>query len=178
MKIALVVGHNERAQGAIRAADRRSEFDWNGDLAEMIHELAPDDTRIFWRTPQGGYTQEIRRVYAAVDAWGADCSLELHFNAATPAATGCETLSSGTRGSLALARLVQEFTLAAMPMRDRGVKIRRQHERGGLSLWAGRAPAIMTEPYFGSNRGDCAIADDHKSMLAEATLEAAVEFCR
>lgn len=178
MKIALVVGHNERAQGAVRATDGRTEFDWNGDLAQLVHEIEPRYTRVFWRTPEGGYSREIDRVYAEVNAWGADCSLELHFNAATPAATGCETLSSGTRGSLALARLVQRYTLDVLPIPDRGVKVRGRTERGGRSLWAGRPPAIMTEPYFGSNRRDCALADDYKSMLAEATLQAAMEFCR
>jgi len=174
MKIALVVGHNARAQGAVRVTDGRTEYDWNGDLAEMIQEIDPEAVKVFHRRPDGGYSREIDRVYGEVDRWGADVSLELHFNAATPAAHGCETLSSGTRGSLRLAEAVQAAMLAAMPVRDRGVKVRAAHERGGRSLWAGIAPAVMLEPYFGSNAGECHMADDHKEMLAEAIYHAAV----
>lgn len=177
MKIALVVGHNARAQGAVRVTDKRTEYDWNGMLAQAIHDIDPDAVRIFHRKPEGGYSSEIRRVYAEVDAWGADCSLELHFNAFRESSTGCETLSSGTAGSMVLAGLVQRYTLDAMPMADRGIKVVRRGDRGGLSLWSGRAPAILTEPYFGSNPRDCNVADDHFAMLAEATYQAAREFC-
>ena len=161
----------------MRVTDKRTEFDWNGELADMIRDIDPGAVRIFQRTPEGGYSREIQRVYSEVDAWGADCSIELHFNGGPASATGCETLSSGTSGSLALADLVQRYTLDAMPMRDRGVKTIGRDQRGGQSLWAGRAPAVMTEPYFGSNARDCHIADDHMSMLAEATYVAAREFC-
>lgn len=178
MKIALVVGHNMEAQGAIRVTDKRTEYDWNGMLAQAIRDLEPDSVKIFRRTPHGGYNAEIDRVYSEVNAWGADCSLELHFNAFSSKSTGCETLSSGTAGSMALAALVQEYTLAAMPVTDRGIKIRKRHDWGGRSLWSGRAPAVLTEPYFGSNPRECNIADDHFSMLAEATYRAARDFCK
>jgi N-acetylmuramoyl-L-alanine amidase len=173
MKIAVVVGHNARAQGAVRVTDGRTEYDWNGDLAEMIQEIDPEAVGLFHRTPGGGYSREIDRVYCEVDRWGADVSLELHFNAATPQAHGCETLSSGTRGSLRLAEAVQAAIVEALPVRDRGVKVRQAHERGGRSLWAGRAPAVLLEPYFGSNASECHMADDYKSVLAEAIYPAA-----
>jgi len=178
MKIALVVGHNERAQGAVRATDGRTEHDWNGDLAEMIRDIDPETVRIFYRTPAGGYSREIARVYGEVDAWGADVSLELHFNGASPAAHGCETLSSGTDGSLALCRAVQDAIVGALPVRDRGVKVRGRGDRGGASLWAGRAPAALLEPYFGSNAAECHMADDYKSVLAEAIYAAAMQAAR
>jgi N-acetylmuramoyl-L-alanine amidase len=173
MKIAVIVGHNARAQGAVRVTDGRTEYDWNGDLAEMVREIDPETVRVFHRRPAGGYSREIDRVYGEVDRWGADVSLELHFNAATPAAHGCETLSSGTDGSLRLAAAVQAAICEAMPMRDRGILTRAAHERGGRSLWAGRAPAVLLEPYFGSNAHECHVADDHKGMLAEAVYHAA-----
>ena len=174
-KIAIVIGHNKRAQGAIRITDGRTEYDWNSDLAAMIQEHSPGEIRVFRRTHGGGYSKEIDRVYAEVDEWGADVSIELHFNgAATPKAKGCVTLSSGTPGSLCLAGEVHKHLLGVMGTEDDGVVVRRRYERGGRSLWQGRAPAIMVEPYFGSNPDECLIADQHKDEIAEAIYRGAV----
>lgn len=179
MKIAIVVGHNARAQGAVRVTDGRTEYDWNGVLAEMIAAHDPEAVRVFHRVPGGGYSAQIDRVYAQVDAWGAHVSLELHFNAASPAAHGCETLSSGTLGSLALAERVQAAIVVDLPVRDRGIKLRGKGQgRGWRSLWAGRAPAVLLEPYFGSNAAECHMADDYKEVLAEAIHEAARDHVR
>lgn len=173
-KIAIVVGHNAKAQGATRVTDGRTEFDWNSELASLIQEHDPMNVRVFTRKRGGGYSQEIDRVYAEVDSWGADVSIELHFNSSGfPSVHGGETLSSGTQKSLLLANTVREAAQAALGTKDRGVKVRGRHERGGRSLWQGRAPAIITEPYFGSNREDCHRADKYMDQLAEAYYRAA-----
>jgi N-acetylmuramoyl-L-alanine amidase len=173
-RIAIVVGHNEAHEGAVRVTDAVTEFDWNSHLADLIAAHDPARVRIFHRTPEGGYSAEIDRVYAEVDAWGADVSVELHFNAAASAAAhGCETLTSGTSGSRALAASVQAQMLRVMGARDRGVKARGRHDRGGRSLWQGRAPAVIVEPYFGSHAPSCAIADEAKDQLAEAIYRGA-----
>lgn len=176
-KIAIVVGHNSKAQGATRVTDGRTEFDWNGELAELIREHDPKNIRVFRRERGGGYSAEIDRVYAAVDDWGAGCSIELHFNGSTnPKANGGLTLSSGSKGSLELAALVRSAACKVLGNTDRGVEIRGRHDRGGRSLWQGKAPAIMTEPYFGSNEDECLVADQHKDELAEAYYRAARTF--
>lgn len=177
-RIAIVVGHNIRAQGAQRITDGKSEYFWNSRLADLIQTHDQDGVRIFHRTPVGGYSAEIDRVYAQIDAWGADCSVELHFNGASdPRAKGCLTLSSGTNGSMALAQEVHRRMLAVMGTEDDGIEVRSRTDRGGRSLWQGRAPAIMAEPYFGSNAAECKIADQHLDELAEAIFRGAVAFC-
>ena len=40
-KIALVIGHNARSQGAVRVTDKRTEYDINSDLAVAIRDLDP-----------------------------------------------------------------------------------------------------------------------------------------
>lgn len=172
MKIAPVVGHNAKARGAVRA-DGVAEYEWNCELAEMIRQLDPENVKIFHRTPGPG---QVRRVYAETDAWGADVTLELHFNSVSdPSATGTETLSSGSRGSLKLARAVQAGMLKALGLRNRGIKVRNkvQRGRGYTSLIAGRAPAVILEPFFGSNPTDAKTADEKKEALARAIYEAA-----
>lgn len=178
-KIAIVVGHNSRAQGAVRVSDGRTEFDWNGELAELIQAHDPDNIRIFKRERGGGYSAEIDRVYAATDAWGADCTIELHFNGSpNPNANGGMTLTSGTSGSLRLADCVRKYSARALGNRDRGVHKRTRHQRGGRSLWQGKAPAILTEPYFGSNLKECLTASHRMDELAEAIYRGAVAFLK
>jgi len=48
-KIAIVVGHNSRARGAVRVTDGAPEFDWNGHLAELIQLHDPANIRVFRR---------------------------------------------------------------------------------------------------------------------------------
>jgi len=176
-KIAIVIGHNSKAQGAVRCTDGRTEFDWNGELADIIQEHDPDNVRIFRRERGGGYSREIDRVYALVDRWGADCSLELHFNAsANKRANGGLTLSSGSAGSIELANLVRERVSQVLGNKDRGVEVRGRNARGGRSLWQGKSPAIMTEPYFGSNEKECLNATMFMDELAEAYYRCAMRF--
>lgn len=175
MKIAIVIGHNSKAQGAVRITDGRTEYDWNGHLAELIRDHDPGRVRIFRRQAGLGYSREIDKVYGETDAWGADVTIELHFNgSADPRAEGCLTLSSGTAGSMRLAREVQARMLAVMQNEDDGILVRDRSDRGGRSLWAGRAPAILTEPYFGGNARFCHVADARKDELAEAIYQGAL----
>lgn len=177
-RIALVVGHNPASQGAVRATDKRTEYDWNGDLAAAIMAHAPAMYRVFRRPSGRGYSAEIRETYAAVDAWGASASIELHFNGGAASATGTETLSSGSANSRKLAALIQPAMVVALGLRDRGILIRGKSERGGASLHAGRAPAVLIEPYFGSNKADCAAADRNYSALSRAIHEACAAYLK
>ena len=166
MTIALVIGHNARAPGAIRVTDRVAEYPWNTRLAAAVVAHDPDLYRIVRRTAG---PNEIDRAYAEVDRLGVAASVELHFNsAADPSATGTETLTSGTTGSARLARHLQYHMVRALGLRDRGVKVIARNGRGGASLWSGRPPAALIEPYFGSNPADCAAADRNFSALAAA----------
>ncbi|WP_323775964.1 N-acetylmuramoyl-L-alanine amidase [Leisingera sp.] len=179
MKLAIVVGHNARAQGAVRPDTGETEFRWNSHLAQLIEEEARLFPRItvetFFRTPAGTYRAEIERVYRATDDWGADATCELHFNSHTSrAATGTEVLSSGSEASLRFSIALQDRMLAALKLKDRGVKVRRSG-RGSESLISGRAPAVLIEPFFGSSpKGQQATDEAHeKRALARAALLAA-----
>lgn len=184
MKLAVVVGHNKISQGAVRSDTGESEFVYNTDLAKKMRDIANDQypdlkLKIFYRTPGGGYTSEIERVYAEVDQWDADASIELHFNSAgDPTASGTETFSSGSSKSVVLAQEVQMEMVEALDLRDRGVKIRnsRTRGRGYLSLISGRAPAILVEPFFASSSRGRAASDQQSERiaLAEAIVEGAV----
>ncbi|OED46369.1 hypothetical protein AB838_20395 [Rhodobacteraceae bacterium (ex Bugula neritina AB1)] len=178
MKLAIVVGHNARAQGAVRPDTGETEFVWNSRLAKMIDAASKDfpaiDVKTFFRTPGGGYMEEIRRVYGETDDWGADATVELHFNSHhNPSATGTEVLSSGSSSSLRYCEALQIRMLAALGLRDRGTKVVRTG-RGSASLVSGRAPAALIEPFFGSSpKGQAATDEPHEMRaLARAILVA------
>lgn len=181
-KLALVVGHNQIRQGAHSAHLDVSEWTywsrWAQDFA-----LANDPSvsgfiaKVFYRPGDVGYGAEIRQVYGEVDAWGADASVELHFNSVkSKVAHGCEMLSSGSKLSMALAAEVQKNTVFYCYEGDerkavnRGVRTPMEGDRGYMSLHTGRCPAIIAEPFFGSNSNDCKMFDgeEFSAALTEA----------
>jgi N-acetylmuramoyl-L-alanine amidase len=115
--------------------------------------------KVFFRKRAGDYSIEIDTAYAPVNAWGPDAILELHFNASDGAATGTETLVGTTTvagGKLATA--VQAAMVRTLKLADRGVKQIPRGGRGSRSLYAGKAPSVLVEPFFGSNARNCAAA--------------------
>jgi len=180
-KLAIVVGHTAKSPGARAALPiDQHEYEWNKDLAQRMAKAAatargaPDvAVEIFLRDRVG-----IAGAYANAKAWGADGAMELHFNAATPAASGTETLFH-TDVSRWLAEAVHGATLRALGLRDRGVKTPAQASggRGERNLsQMGARPSILTEPFFGSNPGDAAIAHECKDALAAAQVSAALDY--
>ncbi|WP_299933679.1 N-acetylmuramoyl-L-alanine amidase [uncultured Pelagimonas sp.] len=180
-KLAIVVGHNSVSQGAIRIDTQETEFVWNSRLAKLLKangEAFGLDIKIFHRIAGGGYAREIARVYDEVDRFKPEASIELHFNGSdNPSASGSEVLSSGTALSLRLAAAVQREIVASLGLRDRGVKTIGGKSRGGKSLYSGKAPAILIEPFFGSSvRGTAATDTDAEIKgLALAVLSGASE---
>jgi N-acetylmuramoyl-L-alanine amidase len=172
-RIALVVGHNQIQQGAVRVTpDKATEYVWCGRLCDMASNLSPD-IRVFRREfKQAGVSAELRACYAEVDAWGADVSAEIHFNAfASPAATGTETLYATGAGKI-VAQRVQSAVVAALGLPDRGAKPVGASARGYTSLISGKAPAVLLELYFGSNSDDCRRADLRRGEVATALVRA------
>lgn len=186
-KLAIVVGHNKRSQGAVRPDTNETEYQYNTRLAKMIADIAANQhceqviVQVFYRDENiGSYSAEIRDVYNRVDQWGADASIELHFNAAgSPTATGTETFTSGSSRSTILAEEVQMEMVEQLGLRDRGVKVRnrRTKGRGYLSLVSGRAPAILVEPFFATSIADRLVSDTkvEQQYLAEAIWDGAVQ---
>ncbi len=183
MKLAIVVGHNARAQGAVRRDTGETEFSWNSRLAEMIEKIARKEfpqirVQTFFREYMNSYSRELKDVYGRSDRWGADASCELHFNSHnTTSATGTETLTSGSSMSRRYAVAIQAAMLTALGLRDRGKKTVSRQGRGGMSLHVGRAPAVLVEPFFGSSPKGLAATDEGHEMeaLARAILQGSAE---
>ena len=176
-KIALIIGHNSRAKGAVRVTDGVSEYDYYTKFAEELAALTPDQYVILKRQPSSGYSTEIDKVYGEANALHVSATVELHFNAsASASATGTEVLTSGTRNSMILCNSLQEKLTQALRLKSRGVKQVTKQQRGGRSLWAGYSPAALIEPFFGSNRHDCETVDKLRHEFLHAVHDACTTF--
>lgn len=177
-KVAVVVGHNKKAQGAYSNRLNYSEFDFNTKVVEEMVILAvglPDvEIKPFFRDyEQSSYIREIHRVYRDVNEYDPDVSIELHFNAGHPRANGSEMLyfRNSVKGK-ELAEHLQDAVIAEFGFRDRGAKEWMKGNRGWRSLALPKAPAVITEPFFGSSRKDCLeVEKDGIKRLASAYLE-------
>lgn len=170
MKLAIVVGHTLKSQGAYSPTLAQTERLWNAELAARIKDLAPAEVAVFLRDGHG-----VAGAYAQAKAWGAEAVVELHFNsAADRQAQGTETLYAQP-GSRRLAEALQRHLVAALGLRDRGAKPPWQG-RGEASLTAlPGVPSVIVEPFFGSNPDDCAVARSRRAQLAAAILAGARE---
>lgn len=86
MKLAIIVGHTDRKRGAV-AYNGITEYEYNSIVAERLNELIPCDSKVFFRDRVG-----IRGAYKNAAEWGADTSIELHFNSFQEKAYGAEIL--------------------------------------------------------------------------------------
>lgn len=91
MKLGVIVGHTKKAQGAV-AFNGQSEYVWNSKVAEYMQFIAKSKYRNFEVFVEfrdiGGVTGAAQRLAAK----GVTHCIELHFNAFTKAAYGCEVL--------------------------------------------------------------------------------------
>ena len=97
--------------------------------------------------------------------------MELHFNAASPKATGHEWLywHTSEKGRL-LARALRDSFEDSFPMfKSRGIKDRKKGDRGAYFLRATCMPVCIAEPFFGTNaEEDWKLAVEHKKGIAAA----------
>lgn len=155
MKIAFVLGHHEKAQGAVSPYFGMSEWKFYNKVMEHI----PDAT-IFYHDPNiNRYTERIKNTAKKLNKLNFDLVIELHFNAAAPEANGCETLyyfnsEKSKKYALIFSEVVNQWT--NIKLRNKGLKaLVNSKDRGFASVYYPKAPTILIEPFFGSNYSDC-----------------------
>lgn len=176
-KLAIVVGHSKKKQGAIAVNPiNQSEYLWNDQLAEKIRSAAGQrgvDCAIFYRDGVG-----ISGAYAAVKDWSATTSIELHFNAAHVPARGTETLFGAPAISKDWADVVQREMLSVLDRpsgQNRGIKKRLVGDRGGKNVnQLDSIPSVLVEPFFGHVESEATLGarqmNDYAASLVKAHL--------
>jgi N-acetylmuramoyl-L-alanine amidase len=175
LRVAIVVGHEPTAPGAVNPKTRESEFAFNDPLADLVMEqlIRQGDGWIepvkVYRAPEG-----YSALPAKVNATGADFAIELHANASDGTGNGTEMIFVSPEGKR-LAEFLQARVLAALELKDRGVK----------TPWAGRGeyllkntvmPCVIAEPFFIDHAGDYARAKARGSVLASAYAGAVLDY--
>ena len=152
-RVALVVGHNARHKGAFCAGQTNQfEYDYNNEVANLViaKGIAHVAIKRFNRVYSGSYSQEIRTCYKKVNAWDPHLIIEMHFNGGGGNYTS-QLVAAGYPKTATVGAAVQQVFVDELGFRDYGLMKRTENEDGGGSLYAGNAPTVLTEPFFGDN---------------------------
>ena len=164
--IAICVGHSRKISGrydggAYSVPLKINERDFNLKVASELHDkLAARSIRskIIDQYGGNGYGSAMNDVSKQVKEIGASLAIELHFNSASPEATGHEWLYWHTSeiGQKIAGKFDSEFSKVFPAMKKRGLKAITKKDRGGKFLELTHCPALILEPFFGSSVLDCA----------------------
>jgi len=169
-KLALCVGHNEKAKGALGNAGMY-EWDFNtqfvGDLKDLLESIYPVlEVEIFFREPIKSYTRQMLILNEQLEAFGSDLSIEFHFNASSSPASGHEVLycKKSPKGRK-YAKLLNSSFNKFLPNKDRGIKGVTKGDRGGKFVCLGREPRLITEPFFAIEQNKFLEDENYTALL-------------
>jgi hypothetical protein len=168
-KVALIIGHNKKLQGAASEFLGKTEYQYYQFLRsfQLINEKIHTET--FDRDEGwGALTRKVRN-------FDADITIEFHFNSFTSAnARGCETLVKiGDQESKVFGKKITDDYCAHFGKRNRGVKKVSTGNRGYNNLSKMRDVAcvsVLFEPFFGSNRLDPVTSYEFQDWLERFLL--------
>ena len=188
MRVGLAVGHSRLGdQGAYTTGDHTlSEWDFNRDLVRRIGHLLSNnhgwasggDYVIYDQYPYKSYTGGINYLARKLIEDNIDAVIELHFNSASPSASGHEWLYWHTsRGGKTLAALLRDEMEEAYPdMISRGAKPRKPRQRGSAFLRKTHCYAVIGEPFFGTNVDEWRSINHSRGKLAGVYARALTKF--
>jgi N-acetylmuramoyl-L-alanine amidase len=180
--IAICVGHSRRGDSGAVSVDETSEREFNRQLAALVAEAL--EARKIPATviyPYEGSTYGQAMTWLAGRLRKADLAVELHFNSSSVrAASGHEWLYLvGSHGGRESARCLERAMKAEYPgTLARGCKALGGRDNGFQFLAKAPCPAVIAEPFFGTNADDWALMDGDRPRLARtlaAGLAAALD---
>lgn len=178
-KFAIIVGHEAKAKGAKAVQPLGSyEYDFNKEIAQIMYVFAREksmDARIFYRDGIG-----VGGVGKAVERWGADVAIELHFNSAGVSARGTETLyDAEPKDNKEFAEIIQRWMCEVFKRegkQNRGIKLLKDGDRGHYNLKVVKCVSVLVEPFFGSNKEDSHLGWSNATGYARSLVAGVVEF--
>lgn len=180
MKIALIIGHNEKSQGAVNDTYGITEYMFNKPLAFLIASVLAEQGH----TPLVMYREtSYTKLPLEVNKTGADLAISLHCNAFDDNPHGSETLhyESSSRSKL-LAESIQSEVVNTLGLTDRGVKpckfdrVGKAGDRGGYLLRYTHMPCVIVEPFFIDSDQSLKQAMADKKFLAKAIARGIINY--
>jgi len=188
-KVAICVGHSRLVagnhEGGAISTGGVSEWKYNVNLSAMIVDELDK-----WGIQSVEFKTYEGRTYGTAVSWLAErikaakcgAAVELHFNSAAGAgATGHEWLHwfLSERGKSLARSIHQEYSKRVPELKSRGLKaIGAMDDRGAGFLRQTHCPAVIAEPFFGSNAQDWAIAQAKKPEIAKAIAAGIARFSK
>ena len=169
--IAICVGHSRPGDSGAVGVGGISERTYNGQLAKIVRAMLEDAGRecVVIDSYQGGtYGAAMRWLGRALGNLKATGAVELHFNFGADEINGHEWLfwhesNAGRLLARALERnMIMEFPAAT----KRGIRGLTAKDRGAEFVRATPCPAVICEPFFGSNPQEWREANLYRSELA------------
>lgn len=174
--VAICVGHsrkiNGQPEGGAVSVGNVAEWAYSVDLAAMIREILDESrvaSRIYSDYGPGGYGTAQRWLASALRLDRTTLAIELHFNSDdNPVVTGHEWLywSISPAGKKLAESIHAEMCLFIPEIKSRGIKPKAASDRGAEFLRGTHCPAVIAEPFFGSNPADWQTATIRKHSIA------------
>jgi N-acetylmuramoyl-L-alanine amidase len=184
--IALCIGHSRTINGrydggAFSPFLEKNERDFNLEVAALVArnlDRMGEDCHIISDYKGVGYSSAMRDAASQVKDIHASLAVELHFNSASPSATGHEWLHwhSSVSGRKLAQAFHDSFAKDFPDIKSRGLKPLAAGSRGSEFVRLTHCPAIITEPFFGSNETDC--SQITATRVAESYTKAILKFIR
>ena len=176
-KVGIYVGHSRSGDKGAQSVGGVSEWDWNSKVAHMLKGKLDDagiDCYVVDHYEGGTYGAAMTWVSADATSQGATLAIELHFNAASPSAKGFEYLywHTSTKGQKLADAFIEAQKALNTPAPSRGAKPADGGDRGSGFLSKTPCPAIICEPFFGSNQDEWNYWSNRPSVLANVYCKA------
>ena len=167
----LIAGHSLHDPGAVRAPFTEAEL--TRELRRKLADRLRSAGATVCTDPDAKSLAELIP-WVRERATPADGLLSLHFNAATPAATGSEVFvrQHYSGPEMTWAQNLAETTAQCLGRPNRGVKLEGQTRHGRLGiLHSGPGTSALLEVAFLTNEADMAAYQRHEQSLAERLSE-------
>lgn len=155
-RFAVLVGHRTGAKGAHSPHLLTNEYEFNSYVADKLIDVADIYNRDNIPFVSEGY--RIKKVVDEINWIKYDLVVSLHFNSAeSNQAHGCTALHYITnKKTKQLGRIFTEMIEERIGIKKRDlIPISSKKQRGGTFIIHSKSDALLLEPFFGSNKGDC-----------------------
>ena len=153
MKVAFIIGHNEKDKGSYSKYLNTTEWDLYNSMKNDLKCIG--DVYVHDKTIKS-YTKRCIDISNRIgDKY--DLVIALHFNAFNTVANGCEAFywHSNKDGFNYAKKFVKGYCMFT-GSRPRGAKpYESKTERGAGEVYYPKNTAILLEPFFGDNKEDC-----------------------
>lgn len=156
-KVAILVGHNSKQQGAFSKELNMSEWEYNKLIANYLHQKHVDMYDIYFRQPHQSYRSQMQEVLDEINKKNYDLVVELHFNSHTDdkaeGSTGLHyKANSKTKYYLhifqdLLKRIWGVVKRPLIPIQLSDIN----RVNGAYGVLKSKADYVLLEPFFGSN---------------------------